>query len=424
MKKDQFISEVARRIGATDEAASLTLHAIISQIILGLIREGTVSAPKLGEWRMEKIDNKIETIFIPSPALQKLLSHTRSRQFEALEQSENSILEGGYVPKKFIEQTVELHQRSVDVVSVFKQVAKELGIDICFHQEIDRHDAERERREMSLSDSAEIEQRHEEIETIEAETSEDIPSVPELREDIHHDQSIALPWEQNSNARPTVEMTEADTASVESRNENIFSQEATQERHGNAYTTDGETTPDDALTPEPQYDAERFSSNYDQLYHPPKQKSSHLRTSAYIITVVLIGMGFYLAYTAEMLNHFLPTQYKYRRNSNAADVRQHEHRVTPDAGMKSTEKNHMTQPRYFLTVRIAPKKYDANAKLKQLELQGFYGGVQKSTMMIGRNTWYEVKLGPYSTRDSADLVSMRFKQVFGYPPTLDSLKRQ
>ena len=151
-------------------------------------------------------------------------------------------------------------------------------------------------------------------------------------------------------------------------------------------------------------------------------KSGLLKFVAYCLTVCLVGIGLYFLYTEGYLNHLLPKNYQLQPTLNIPAAAEPA-AVKSDSSIRiKTAHAVIKKYTYLLTVRISQKEYDADSRLKQLELQGFYGRIEKSSRLIGGKRWYEVKLGPYSARDTAAANAQRFKATFGYPPTEDSIR--
>lgn len=290
-----------------------------------------------------------------------------------------------------------------DIMNIFEEVSSELGIEtpnfFAAEYVLDK--------ETRMSEHAKVEVHEIESSIEKTESSvEYSDSVPIMSHEI--DQP-ALPWEQSAKGRRVVEV-EHPPQSVVQHEKNIASE----------YVSPRLTAPESTqMTTETDVTThETIESLLDDS--PDRNRRIHFSKTIIVIVALAIVMVLYFLYTSSWLDSILPKSLQFKKSIGIESF----HRVHPQSKKYSTAQSSKTladKYHFFLPVRTLKRKRDAISFLKQYELQGFEGKIRAITAPNRRGFWYDVLLGPYSTRQNAMLMADKFQTIFGFTPTIDSL---
>lgn len=406
MRREEFIREVAHRLKVPEQTASLTLHAIFSQVMIGLARDGEAGIPKLGDWRVLKNRaGRTNVVFEPTTNFLQTLALTRQSIAGASKvdmENDEELIHEGNLPLSLLRSQSQSRE-PVNLVDIFKKLSRDLGLNdtsTLFTTQSLTQDVLLQSESMKISNEikhpgSELKINHEN----KSETSVDTQFIKTKDEKIEAENNVSNP-----------------TLSSPDDLKSLFDQ-MDDAKGDEVILSDVQAVRDESV----EYDDQYFGSDNHQILSMHKKSPIGLNV-AVVILFVLIAAGLYFMYSNDLLNRWLPKKYQH-----VSEIKRDKYYRIDKSNVKQSSQivnaaSYQMSKDYFLTVRLSPKQYDAKSRLKLLELQGFNGRVEKSTTIIGRKRWYKVKLGPFPTKDSAYSVSQRFQLSFGYPPTLDSLE--
>ena len=289
-----------------------------------------------------------------------------------------------------------------DIMKIFEEVSSELGIEAprFFNPELVLNEEAHTSELVEVKDD-EIKSSIQETES----STEFSESIPTKSDEI--DQP-ALPWEQSTKRQSG--LVEHPQQSAEHQ-EKVIATESVSPRP-TAFDATQKTSEPNVMTHE----------TVDSLLDvsPNRNGRTHFLKTIIAIAVLALVVVLYFLYTSSWLDSILPKSLQYKKPIGIESF----YRVHPQLKKNATAKTSTTLRNkylFFLPVRTLKRKRDAMSFLKQYELQGFKGKIRKTTAPNRRGFWYDVQLGPFSTRQSAMLTADKFQTIFGFTPTIDSL---
>ncbi len=392
MKKEELIQEIAYRLAVPEQTAGLVLHTIFNQVLVGLGREGAAGIPRLGDWRIVREESGQEIEFIPSRQFLRILGFARANPDlppggapHTAQATENR---SEFLPVEQLYPAARRRETAVDLVGIYRSISGELGIAT----PLDRTAAQ-PGRNLPPIDTDEI------LRAI---------TIAESRPRRAAEQAVKAPRPGSAPAEiPLAAPAPPPSPPAKAAGESMV-------------PGAGERA---APAPEAVHPMEAAVGDAESIppdRQPEKKQGGNVSRSIAILLAVLLTLGgLYLAYIHGYLDYFLK---KRAPAPVPASISRRPDSAVPAAATPRKSVADRPGMQYLLSVRITPRRYEADGRLKQIALQGFHGKVTSRRLRRGGILWYEVRLGPYSTRDSARMESEAFLNTYGFPPELDSIR--